>query len=84
MSKLIKRLDDGIPKILDRNKAPGGALVFVNGNGNGNGIVEFRSYGFASLATETKITQGTMFNVGSISKLVTAWGAMQLVAQGKN
>lgn len=79
VSELIKRLDDGIPKILDKHKAPGVALVFVNGNR----IVEFRSYGFANVAAEAEITERTMFNVGSISKLVTAWGAMQLVSQGK-
>ncbi|MBU2893140.1 beta-lactamase family protein [Colwellia sp. D2M02] len=79
VSELIKHLDDGIPKILDKYKAPGVALAFVNGNR----IVKFRSYGFADVVTEAKITQSTMFNVGSISKLVTAWGAMQLVAQGK-
>ena len=79
ISELTRRLDDGIPKILDKHKAPGVALAFVNGNR----IAEFRSYGFADVATETEITQSTMFNVGSISKLVTSWGAMQLVAQGK-
>lgn len=79
VSELIKRLDVGIPKILDKHNAPGVALAIVNGNR----IVEFRSYGFADVATETEITQSTMFNVGSISKLVTVWGAMQLVARGE-
>lgn len=79
VSELTKRLDAEIPKILERHQAPGVALAFVNGNGS----VESRSYGFADVATEAEITVNTMFNVGSISKLVTAWGAMQLVAQGK-
>lgn len=79
VSEITKRLDDGIPKILNKHKAHGVALAFVNGNR----IIEFRSYGFADVATEAEITQSTMFNIGSISKLVTSWGAMQLVAQGK-
>lgn len=79
VSELSKRLDDGIPKILGKHKAPGVALAFVNGNR----IIEFRSYGFADVATEVEITKSTMFNVGSISKLVTAWGVMQLVALDK-
>jgi CubicO group peptidase (beta-lactamase class C family) len=79
LSELTTHLDDGIPKILDKHKAPGVALAFVNGNK----IVGFRSYGFADLATKAEITQSTMFNVGSISKLVTSWGVMQLVAQGE-
>jgi len=79
VSELTARLDDAVPKILDKHKAPGAAIALVNGNG----LVGFRSYGFADVATKTQITQRTMFNVGSISKLVTAWGAMQLVAQDK-
>lgn len=79
VSELAKRLDVDIPKILEKHQAPGVALVFVNGDG----IIGFRSYGFANVAAKAEITQSTMFNVGSISKLVTAWGAMQLVAQGK-
>ncbi|MCQ8877089.1 beta-lactamase family protein [Pseudoalteromonas shioyasakiensis] len=79
VSELTRRLQDGVPKILDKYNAPGVALAFVNGNR----IIEFRSYGFADIATEAEITPSTMFNVGSISKLITAWGAMQLVAQGK-
>lgn len=79
VSELTARLDDAVPKILDKHKAPGVAIALVNGNG----LVGFRSYGFADVATKTQITQRTMFNVGSISKLVTAWGAMQLVAQDK-
>jgi len=79
VSELTKRLDDAVPKILDKHKAPGVAIALVDGKK----IVGFRSYGFADVATKTQITQRTMFNVGSISKLVTAWGAMQLVAQGK-
>lgn len=79
ISELTKRLDDGVPQILEKHKAPGVALAFVNGSR----VVSFRSYGFADVAAKTEITQRTLFNVGSISKLVTAWGAMQLVAQGK-
>ena len=79
VSELTARLDDAVPKILDKHKAPGVAIALVNGNG----LVGFRSYGFADVATKTQIAQRTMFNVGSISKLVTAWGAMQLVAQNK-
>ncbi|PHQ95981.1 MAG: serine hydrolase [Pseudoalteromonas sp.] len=79
VSEITERLEDDIPKILDKHKAPGVALAFVNGNR----VLEFRSYGFADVAAKTEITQSTMFNVGSISKLVTVWGVMQLVAQGK-
>ena len=77
--KLTKRLDAEIPKILQNHAAPGVALAFVNGSD----ILAFRSYGFADIANSQEITESTMFNVGSISKLVTVWGVMQLVEQGK-
>lgn len=78
-SELSKQLDAEVPKILEKHKAPGVALAFVDGDE----LIGFRSYGFANLESQTVITEKTMFNVGSISKLVTAWGVMQLVEQGK-
>jgi len=79
ITELIKRLDSDIPKILRNHKAPGVALAFVNGNE----IIGFRSYGYANIENREEITERTMFNVGSISKLITAWGVMQLVEQGE-
>jgi CubicO group peptidase (beta-lactamase class C family) len=40
-------------------------------------------YGFANVASGTRVTSETVFNVGSISKSPTAWAVMQLVDQGK-
>jgi len=78
-SMLTKQLDSEVPKILEKYKAPGVALAFVKDNE----IIGFRSYGFANIESKKAITEATMFNVGSISKLVTVWGVMQLVVQGK-
>jgi CubicO group peptidase (beta-lactamase class C family) len=78
-SEITMQLDNEVPKILEKHNAPGVALAVVNGNE----IVAFRSYGFANIESKAAITETTMFNVGSISKLVTAWGVMQLVDQGK-
>ena len=39
--------------------------------------------GLANVAEEQKVTPETVFNVGSVSKCVAAWGMMQLVEQGK-
>jgi CubicO group peptidase (beta-lactamase class C family) len=79
-SELTMQLDNEVPKILEKHNAPGVALAVVNGNE----IVAFRSYGFANIESKKAITETTMFNVGSISKLVTAWGVMQLVDQRLN
>lgn len=39
--------------------------------------------GYADLASERPVTNDTLFNIGSISKTVAAWGAMKLVEAGK-
>ncbi len=78
-AELTMQLDSEVPEILAKHKAPGVALAFVKDND----IIGFRSYGFANIENKTAITEATMFNVGSISKLVTVWGVMQLVDQGK-
>lgn len=77
-SELKSQLDEQIPALLEEYKAPGIALAFVQNNE----VIGYLSYGFANVATSEVITEETMFNVGSISKVVTAWGAMQLVEQG--
>lgn len=77
-SELKANLDKSVPKILEKHAAPGAALAFVQGNE----ILGVLSYGSADLETQKLISKDTMFNVGSISKLVTTWGVMQLVEQG--
>ena len=46
-------------------------------------VVWTRGYGFANAATAKPITPETVFNVGSLSKMATAWGVMRLVEEGK-
>lgn len=42
-----------------------------------------RGYGLTDEATRKPITSDTVFNVGSLSKMATAWGVMRLVEEGK-
>ncbi len=77
--ELKRELDSEVPEILKKNKAPGVAIAFVHSDK----VIGFKAYGFADLDRKTQITAETMFNVASISKVVTAWGVMQLVQQGK-
>jgi CubicO group peptidase (beta-lactamase class C family) len=48
-----------------------------------DGDLETHSYGVSSLETRTPVTAGTIFQVGSISKVFTATLIMQLVDQGR-
>lgn len=61
-----------------KNNVPGLAVAVIE---NGK-ITSIQCIGYADLATEKKITPRTIFNIGSISKVVSAWGFMQLTEKG--
>lgn len=59
---------------------PGAAFVFVR---NG-GVVYERGYGVSDLATQARVDpERTVWPIASITKIVTAMGALQLVADGR-
>ena len=67
-----------VGEILNRRPAVGLALGVVR-----DGQLEFfESHGLADIVTGTPITRGTVFRIGSITKLFTAIAVMQLVEQG--
>ena len=74
-----KVLDKEVPLILEKSKARGIAISIVQGKE----VVGSYYYGYADAENRTPITHKTLFNVGSISKVITVWGAMKLVEQGK-
>ncbi|MCF6437905.1 beta-lactamase family protein [Pseudoalteromonas luteoviolacea] len=78
-SKIKHELDKKAAYVLQAHGAPGVAIAFIQGDK----ILGFLSYGAADIKTSAVITKDTMFNVGSISKVVTTWGVMQLVQNGQ-
>ncbi|WP_347216203.1 serine hydrolase domain-containing protein [Chryseobacterium sp.] len=60
------------------NNVPGVAIAVIK---NGK-IVWTQCIGFADKESQKPITTETVFNVGSISKMVSAWGFMQLTEKG--
>ncbi|MDO6426983.1 serine hydrolase domain-containing protein [Thalassotalea sp. 1_MG-2023] len=78
-SAFAEKLNKEIPLILEKSKARGIAISIVDGTK----VVGSFYYGDADTDKNLPITQKTIFNVGSISKVVTAWGVMKLVEQGK-
>jgi CubicO group peptidase (beta-lactamase class C family) len=69
---------DLIGEILDRRPAVGLALGVVR-----DGRLEFfRGHGLADIASGTRITEDTVFRIGSITKTVTAIAVMQLWERG--
>ena len=77
-SLIEQELDANVPKILTLNQAPGVVVVFVDNKD----IVKYKFYGFANIEKQQAFNKDTGFNVGSISKLLTSWGVMQLVDNG--
>jgi len=61
-----------------KNNVPGIAVAVIQ---NGK-IISIQCIGYADVATKKPITPQTIFNIGSISKVVSAWGFMQLTEKG--
>jgi CubicO group peptidase (beta-lactamase class C family) len=72
-------VDVAAPNLLREYVVPGAAVALIQ---KGR-VVWMHGYGFANVASRTRVTAETVFNVGSISKSPTAWAVMQLVDQGK-
>ena len=79
IAELSESLDKSAPELLSKKKVPGMAIAVID---NGE-IIYKKGIGFADVANKTKITLETGFNIGSISKMFTAWGIMKLVELGK-
>ncbi|WP_426482332.1 serine hydrolase domain-containing protein [Chryseobacterium sp. R2ACT005] len=60
------------------NNVPGLAIAVIQ---NGK-IVWTQCIGFADKENQKPVTTETIFNVGSVSKMVSAWGFMQLTEKG--
>lgn len=67
-------VDRVVPPLLDALDVPGAAVALVH-----DGRVEWmRGYGFADVDARRPVTPQTVFNTGSISKVVTAWAVLTL------
>ncbi|MCD9853364.1 beta-lactamase family protein [Epilithonimonas sp. JDS] len=61
-----------------KNHVPGVAVAVIR---DGK-VAWIQSIGYADLASKKPVTPETIFNVGSVSKMVSAWGFMQLTEKG--
>jgi CubicO group peptidase (beta-lactamase class C family) len=67
-----------VDEILNRRPAVGLAVAVVRDGG----LEFFRGHGLADIASNTPITEDTVFRIGSITKTFTAIAVMQLWEQG--
>jgi CubicO group peptidase (beta-lactamase class C family) len=71
-------VDATVPALLNQYASAGAAVALIQ-----HGEVTWaRGYGFADVASATRVTTETIFNVGSISKSLCAWGVMRLAERG--
>jgi CubicO group peptidase (beta-lactamase class C family) len=67
------------PSYLAEFSIPGAAVAVIE---DGR-VIMARGFGMADAAQKVPVTSATLFNIGSTSKSVSAWGAMRLVDEGK-
>ncbi|WP_299109980.1 serine hydrolase [uncultured Winogradskyella sp.] len=77
--EMQKSLDNSIPVALKENNVPGMAIAIIK---NDRVIIK-KGYGFSNVSLGVKVDSKTGFNIGSISKMFTAWGIMKMVEDGK-
>jgi CubicO group peptidase (beta-lactamase class C family) len=73
-------LDGFLPSSLQRNDVAGAVVVVIKDNQ----VLLAKGYGYADVAAKKPVDpETTLFRAGSVSKLYTWTGVMQLVEQGK-
>jgi CubicO group peptidase (beta-lactamase class C family) len=79
LRELVELLESRASKIMPRRRVPGAGVAILTGGE----IAWAGGFGFADVKTERPVTGDTVFNIGSISKTVAAWGLLRLVEAGK-
>lgn len=79
VSIIIERLEKDIPQLINYADIPGMSAALIR---NGK-LVWRRNFGVANAETGEAVTDATIFEAASLSKIVTAYAALQLVDQGK-
>ena len=77
--EFLQDIDEQIPQLLSDFNVPGAALCIIH---DGKVVLQ-KGYGLSNVSEGTEVSTTTGFNIGSISKTVSAWGIMKLVEEGK-
>jgi CubicO group peptidase (beta-lactamase class C family) len=76
---IVTDLKKFIPEYIQKQNIPGVSIALVNDNN----IVWADGFGFVKSITKKRVNTNTLFEVASISKVVTAYIALRLVDEGK-
>jgi len=77
--ELLATLNVNTPKALKEYQVPGLAIAIIK---NEKVIIK-KGYGYSNVDGKIAVNSKTGFNIGSISKMFTAWGIMKMVENGK-
>lgn len=72
---LIKTFDEKIPKSLTEHYIPGMSIAIIKNED----VILKKGYGFSDIENKKEVSTKSGFNIGSISKMFTAFGVMKLV-----
>lgn len=73
-----KKMDKQVPKWQENYDVPGVAIGVVN-----NGRIAYTlNYGYADKEKRKEVNDNTLFQAGSVSKSLTAWGVLHLADEG--
>jgi CubicO group peptidase (beta-lactamase class C family) len=75
----VQQVAQRMPAYLNDFSIPGGAVAIIE---DGQ-LILARGFGLADAAAGIPVSEHTLFNIGSTSKSISAWGAMRLVSEGK-
>lgn len=75
----VQQVVDRTPAYLSELGVPGAAVAIIE---DGR-VILARGFGMADPAKATPVGPRTLFNIGSTSKSVAAWGAMRFVSEGR-
>jgi CubicO group peptidase (beta-lactamase class C family) len=75
---LYAKYDALLPELLEKRSIPGVAIAVIQ---NGNPVWS-KGYGYSVKHSHTPLTSDTRFNIGSVSKAITAWAVLKLVESG--
>jgi CubicO group peptidase (beta-lactamase class C family) len=79
VDSIINDLRMFIPEYLQIQNVPGASIALVNENK----VIRAEGFGVANSITKKPVNTNTLFEVASISKVVTAYIALRLVDEGK-
>ena len=78
-SERLARIGEALNADIEKGRLPG-AVIAVARKGK---LVYYEAYGFRDKAAGTKMTNDTIFNIASMTKPMTAVGALQLLRAGQ-